>query len=120
MIALSSGMPATLQHGDFAGKNLIVDGNGSLVPVDWEAAAWGPPAVDLVFVDPARYQAAVAESWPEVSVEAIERAALAGRIFRQLSALRWATRDYPAERSKRKFEDQHRKLADVMQTAGLS
>jgi hypothetical protein len=118
MVELCGGMPNTLQHGDFVRKNLIVDPAGALVPLDWEAAGWGPPVVDLSFVDAGRYHSLVSTKWPELSVEAIARAATAGRILWHLSAIRWATRDLPAERSRLKLERHQGLLADDLEAAG--
>lgn len=120
MVELCSDLPDTLQHGDFVRKNLIVDPAGTLVPLDWEAAGWGPPVIDLSFVDTRRYHGLVSAKWPELSVEAIERAATAGRILWHVSAMRWATRDLPAERSKLKLERHQGLLTDDLRAAGWS
>src|SRR5438132_4798754 len=45
--AICDGMPLTLVHGDFNGKNLRVrsaNGNTTVVVFDWELAGWGVPA----------------------------------------------------------------------------
>src|SRR5262249_46288759 len=91
--------PATLVHGDFRRKNVRVrggpDGIG-LFPVDWETAGWGSPAADLApsrgllpQVDLPAYRAAVRECWPGLDLEAVERLAQAGTVFRRLAAIHW-------------------------------
>jgi hypothetical protein len=97
------GVPQTLVHGDFNGKNLRLrsaNGNTTVVVFDWELAGWGVPAVDLAqLTEPARrlsanpdiptYWSTVRERWPEVSLEALRRLAYCGTVFRTLSALYW-------------------------------
>src|SRR3989442_730948 len=47
---ICAGVPATLVHGDFNGKNIRLgpaDGDPVFLVFDWEDAGWGVPAVDL-------------------------------------------------------------------------
>src|SRR5438132_488034 len=103
--AICDGMPLTLVHGDFNGKNLRVrsaNGNTTVVVFDWELAGWGVPAVDLAQLavpsiplsanpDIPTYWSTVRERWPEASLEAWRRLAHCGTVFRALSALFWAS-----------------------------
>ena len=102
---ICDGMPLTLVHGDFNGKNLRVrsaNGNTTVVVFDWELAGWGVPAVDLAQLavpsiplsanpDIPTYWSTVRERWPEASLEAWRRLAHCGTVFRALSALFWAS-----------------------------
>ena len=97
------GMPQTLVHGDFSGKNIrlrSVNGDTTIAVFDWEHAGWGVPAVDLAqLTGPARllaanpdiptYWSTVRERRPEASLEACWRLAYCGTVFRMLSALSW-------------------------------
>ena len=100
---LCAGVPATLVHGDFNGKNIRLGagGNGAaLLVFDWEDAGWGAPAVDLAqqavpasglsaSPDIATYHATVRERWPNLDRERLLRLAYCGSIFRALAALYW-------------------------------
>jgi aminoglycoside phosphotransferase (APT) family kinase protein len=89
-----AGIPATLVHGDFRPKNAYVreDARGTqLFPIDWEMAGWGIPAADLTRVDLRAYSAVVRERWPDVDLDAVERVAAFGQIFRLLAAIGWET-----------------------------
>jgi hypothetical protein len=94
-------VPATLVHGDFAPKNMHVrrgpDGD-TVLPFDWGSAGWGSLASDLAqagttsgdcwdywaHADLATYLAVVRRSWPSLTLEAVERLAVAGKLFRSL------------------------------------
>jgi len=103
------GMPATLVHGDFQPKNIYVrtDQAGTrLFPVDWETAGWGVPAADLApacgllpvhQVDMTAYWFIVREYWPSLDMQAVQRLANVGRIFRQLAAISWESRSLAYE-----------------------
>jgi aminoglycoside phosphotransferase (APT) family kinase protein len=90
--ALCARMPRTLVHGDLAPSNLHrrsgPDGDELLV-LDWETAGIGPPAVDLVPVEPALYAAHVAEIWPGVTPESVARWQGLGRLLRTVVATSW-------------------------------
>lgn len=95
------GMPETLVHGDFVGKNVRVRSGASgteVLPFDWEHAGRGVPAVDLA-------QAAFSSTgflanpdldaywetvqWTRLGFEAVKRLAVYGTVFRCLAALSW-------------------------------
>src|SRR5262245_2466362 len=88
----SAGAPRTLVHGDFAERNVRVEGEGPLARVwvfDWEVAGCGMPAVDLLNADLAVYAASVRERWPRLDVELQARL---GRLLRGcLAPIGWET-----------------------------
>ena len=98
-----SGLPPTLIHGDFNGKNLRVQTAPSgpqLVAFDWADAGLAVPAVDLAQVatpsfrmsaspDLAAYRSVVHERWPECDHGDIERLANCGAVFRALAVITW-------------------------------
>ena len=100
---LCDGVPQTLVHGDFNGKNLRIrsaNGNTSVGIFDWADAGWGVPAVDLAQVgvpasklsanpDIPTYWSTVRERWPNASAEALQQLAYCGTVFRALAALSW-------------------------------
>ena len=85
-------MPKTLVHGDFITKNVGIrstqDGI-TLLPFDWEKAGWGSPSEDISRVDIPTYWDTVKEFWPEFGLQAFERLANVGRVFRCLVYLDW-------------------------------
>ncbi len=98
-----TGLPPTLIHGDFNGKNLRVqaapDGPQLLV-FDWEDAGRGVPSIDLAqAVSPAcriaampdltAYATVVRARWPTCSDGDVERLAACGSVFRALAVLAW-------------------------------
>jgi len=96
------GMPHTLVHGDFIPKNVGIrtsrvedprsaaDRDGIVfLPFDWEKAGWGIPAEDISRVDIPTYWSTVQDDWPRLSIQALERLANVGRIFRCLVFLDW-------------------------------
>jgi aminoglycoside phosphotransferase (APT) family kinase protein len=88
------GAPQTLVHGDFVDHNARVQEAPSglvFLAFDWEKAGWGVPAEDLASVDLAAYRAAVGDRLPRLEPDALRRLASAGRIFRCLVFLDWAT-----------------------------
>jgi aminoglycoside phosphotransferase (APT) family kinase protein len=102
--AICRGMPRTLVHGDFVGKNIGVrqdDRGGTvLLPFDWGQAGWGPPALDLAEcppglgglaanVDLAAYREVVRAYWPGVDAAALRRWARLGTVARAMMALEW-------------------------------
>ena len=102
---ICEGMPQTLVHGDFNGKNMrqrSVNGDNTIVVFDWEHAGWGVPAVDLAqLTAPSRrlaanpdiptYWSIVQARWPGASQEACWRLAHCGTVFRMLTSLSWDT-----------------------------
>src|SRR5438876_914159 len=98
-----SGLPPTLIHGDFNGKNLRIQTAPSgpqLVAFDWADAGLAVPAVDLAQVatpsfrmsaspDLATYWSVVRESWPTCDHADIERLANCGAVFRALAVIQW-------------------------------
>jgi len=102
------GMPPTLVHGDFNGRNMRLRGAGeeaTITVFDWEDAGWGVPAVDLAQQltvpsgqlsanpDIPSYWSAGRERWPDLSSEACWRLAYCGTVFRTLSAMSWIADD---------------------------
>ncbi len=86
--------PQTLVHGDFRRKNVYLrDGpqGVELLPIDWETAGWGVPAIDLVRIDLAAYHTVARAIWPDVRFEAVSRLAVVGRILSQLAAIDWVS-----------------------------
>lgn len=105
--AICHGVPPTLVHGDFNGRNIrLASGRGeaTVAVFDWEVAGWGVAAVDLAQVtmpssqlsanpDVPAYWAAVRERWPTVSLETSWRLAYCGTAFRTLAAMSWIADD---------------------------
>jgi len=102
------GMPPTLVHGDFNGRNIRLRSVGeepTITVFDWEDAGWGVPAVDLAQQltvpsgqlsanpDIPSYWSAGRERWPDLSGEACWRLAYCGTVFRTLSAMSWIADD---------------------------
>jgi aminoglycoside phosphotransferase (APT) family kinase protein len=98
-----TGLPPTLIHGDFNGKNLRMQASPQGLRVgafDWEDAGWAVPGVDLAqAVDPschisaspdlATYWAVVRERWPNCDQADVERLATCGAVWRALAAITW-------------------------------
>jgi hypothetical protein len=96
-------MPSTLIHGDFAGRNIRyrpADGPATVTlwPFDWEDAAWGPPALDLIQSSPRSicsaanpdvdaYVTEVGNRWPQMNAGAVRRLGGMGKIFWYVLAL---------------------------------
>jgi len=102
------GVPATLVHGDFNGRNIRLrnaGGDSTITVFDWEEAGWGVPAVDLAQQlnvpsgqlsanpDIPTYWSTGRERWPDLSSEACWRLAYCGTVFRTLSAMSWIADD---------------------------
>jgi hypothetical protein len=90
--SVSEGMPVTLVHGDFITKNVGVRSNQdgiTLLPFDWEKAGWGSPAEDISRVNIPTYWKTVQDIWPEFDLQAFERLANVGKVFRCLVYLDW-------------------------------
>jgi len=98
-----AGLPLTLIHGDFNGKNLRVQTTPSgprVVAFDWADAGLAVPAVDLAQVatpsfrmsaspDLTTYRSVVHERWSECDHADIERLANCGAVFRALAVITW-------------------------------
>ena len=90
--ALCEGIPWTLVHGDFAGKNFgvrISQPGIAVLPFDWAEAGWGAPAVDIRKADTSAYLSAVRNYWPWLDIQTIRQMVLAGRIFRCIDSIHW-------------------------------
>ena len=86
------GLPATLVHGDFRPKNVYLRPNGAglaCYPIDWETAGWGVPAADLTRIDVAAYWSAAREWRADLSLDAVQRLAKIGQVFRTIAAIDW-------------------------------
>jgi aminoglycoside phosphotransferase (APT) family kinase protein len=87
-------IPSTLNHGDFASRNIRLGdtGDDELRVFDWQDAGWGPPTLDLIQSSPralcdsaspdlAVYASIVRTEWPQVDAALLRRLAAVGRIF---------------------------------------
>ncbi len=117
-----AGAPRTLVHGDFADRNVRVEGDGPRAPVwvfDWEVAGRGAPGVDLVKADLEVYAAAVRERWPRLDVGLQARL---GRLLRGcLAPIGWDTRSLATpwvERPLRNLASYRRRLDACLAEAG--
>jgi len=64
--------PRCLVHGDFFGKNALVDGGGAdpkLRVLDWESSGWGVPLEDLAGLDITVYASHAAALWKDFGEE---------------------------------------------------
>jgi len=100
---VATGLPRTLLHGDFNGKNLRVQASPAgpqIAAFDWTDAGRGVPTADLAQVvfatigfsaspDLATYLSVVRERWPDCDPEDVERLAACGTVFRALTAIEW-------------------------------
>src|SRR5881396_2119300 len=116
---ICDGVPQTLVHGDFNGKNIrLRSGNGdtTILVFDWEAAGWGVPAVDLAQLgvpssglsanpDIQTYWSTVRDRWPDTSPEAVQRLASCGTVFRALAALHWESCNLATEWASRSISN---------------
>jgi hypothetical protein len=88
------GIPKTLVHGDFVGKNVRVQHRQAgdvLLALDWETAGYGIPAPDLEYLDTTAYHSVISGFWPFLDVEKTRRMAELGRILRLLHLVFWAS-----------------------------
>jgi hypothetical protein len=102
------GVPDTLVHGDFITHNVYVRSEPSglvLLPFDWEKAGWGVPAEDISSVDIDAYWESVRDCWPALDRAALQRLASAGRIFRCLVFLDWATPGLASDHAEQAIDD---------------
>ncbi len=97
-------LPRCLVHGDFCAKNVHVreaDAGPQIVPLDWEMAGWGIPAVDLHpgsyhkpgLADPEAYGGVMRESWHALDRKTLRQLVGLGRVFRTLAAVEWIGAD---------------------------
>jgi aminoglycoside phosphotransferase (APT) family kinase protein len=98
------GLPRTVVHGDFAGKNVRVRTRPrgiALLPFDWSNAGWGVPAIDLAqsplpsarFAgnpDLAAYWAVVRDHWPAYDLRTVQQWGQLATLFRFLAAVAWS------------------------------
>jgi len=118
------GIPQTLVHGDFAARNLRVrrsqDGM-ELLTFDWGEAGWGVPATDVRAEDVAAYWSVVRKYWPWLNVQAIQRLAIVGKIFRSLDAIYWElfSFKYAYPWLKRSMSIYQSSLAEAIRAAGF-
>lgn len=98
---LCEGMPRTLVHGDFVGKNLRIRRSSAgiaLLTYDWETAGCGLPAADLVQADIAVYWSVVRDCWPNINFQDLQRLVNIGILFRKsLAAINWRTQSLASE-----------------------
>jgi hypothetical protein len=93
-----AGMPRTLVHGDFQGKNVRIRmgaAGNEIFPLDWETAGWGMPGPDLEMVDPVVYWQIAREAWPQITLQDVKRLADYGRLIRLLMCMSWETVSLP-------------------------
>jgi aminoglycoside phosphotransferase (APT) family kinase protein len=93
--------PRTIVHGDLVEKNLRLKASSAgprLVPLDWEKAGWGVPAVDLVSVDPELYWERTS-TWLGRTRAELDRLVIVGRIFTVLSRCWTETSIHEADRA---------------------
>ncbi len=84
----------TLVHCDFVAKNLRVRHVGTkreLLPFDWECSGYGLPAPDLEGVEIDAYLSVVRTHWTTLTEAKLRRAAAAGRLFRIINFIYWAS-----------------------------
>jgi len=129
------GLPRTLIHGDFTGKNVRVrTGQAGIVllPFDWEDAGWGVPAADLAQSPPlltgfsanpdvATYWSVVRDHWPSLDLLTIQRLVNCGKMFRCLAAINWNARGLAYEQVEWAMSDMRiyqAALVDALQAAG--
>jgi hypothetical protein len=118
---LCNGMPRTFVHADLHNKNLHIgpNGQGVVLAFDWESAGWGTPAIDLALtgLHIPTYWSVVRETWLGLNLNAVERSALAGRIFQLLELIDWESRALTSEWPQRAIEHMrwyHAEIADAL------
>ncbi len=88
--AICRDVPDTLVHGDFGAKNVRIrpgrDGL-ELLPLDWDSAGWGIPAIDVSQADGAAYWSAVRDYRPELEPDALAPFSAIGRMFLALESI---------------------------------
>jgi aminoglycoside phosphotransferase (APT) family kinase protein len=94
--ALCAQMPRTLVHGDLGPQNVRLRrtaGGAEILALDWETASVGPPAVDLVGVDPAVYAKVASREWPGATPQAVAGWKRCGALLRAITAIGWELPD---------------------------
>jgi ABC-type multidrug transport system ATPase subunit len=126
-----TGLPATLVHGDFNGKNIRVQqsSDGLRIAVfDWEYGGRGVPCIDLAQTrritaapDLAVYWSIVNPRWPGFRQADIDRLATCGVVFRVLASFAWESHHlvHPwANSFVSIFEVYHGMLVDALRSLG--
>src|SRR5205823_6279856 len=104
----ANGLPRTLLHGDYNGKNLRVQASPAgpqIAAFDWTDAGRGVPTADLAQVvfatngfsaspDLATYLSVVRGRWPDCDLKDVERLAACGTVFRALAAIDWDSHNF--------------------------
>jgi hypothetical protein len=89
---LSAAMPPTLVHADLVAKNMRVregTNGATLVALDWEAAGWGSPGIDLQSVDVDEYAREIRSAWPTLVCTDIVTSAHVGQLFWFAACVDW-------------------------------
>jgi len=127
--AVCAPFPNTLVHGDFRRKNVYLRRGArgvDLLPIDWETAGWGVPAIDLIRIDLAAYGAVAQATWPDLHVDTVSRVAVVGRIFSQLAGIDWVSPQLAYEdhlyiiRPMSWLRDFHVQLGDALRELGAT
>lgn len=115
-------LPASLVHGDFVAKNLIVTeagGQTEIVPCDWESAGRGFPSSDLGEVDLEEYFNTVEPHWPDVDRSLMAGTETMAKLYRLLHLVFWGSQrlqDADAERVMERQMTYYRDwMADVVE-----
>src|SRR5712692_5645172 len=121
------GIPWTFVHADLHESNLHVrtsPGGATLLPFDWESAAWAVPAVDLALpgLDLPTYWSVVRKSWSSLEIKALRRLALVGKIFQLLGCIDWESKSLASEwlhRPMKHMRCYEAEIAREIEAAGL-
>jgi len=106
-------LPLTIVHGDFAALNIRIRGGG-IVAFDWEKAGVGVPIIDIARgLDLEAYWRGVQPTWPDLTIEDVQRMASVARVFRPLSH-NWA------RKTLEKLRDHYIHMEHTIQTMGWS
>jgi hypothetical protein len=124
LVSACEGVPQTLVHGDFIKKNVRVrcgrDGM-AILPFDWEKAGWGIPAEDISRVHLPTYWSTIKDHWPGLDIQALQRLASVGKVFRCLVFLDWIAPGLAFQSVEQPIKDLRRCqawLADLIQATG--
>ena len=82
--------PHCLVHGDFFGKNAVVDDRGAehrVRVLDWASSGWGVPMDDLAELDMAVYGTHAAALWQDFGEDRLRLLAQIGSAFRAVACL---------------------------------
>jgi thiamine kinase-like enzyme len=127
---LCTAIPTTLNHGDFASRNMRLAEDGSLLVFDWEDVGWGPPTLDLIqsspraFCDSANpalsiYQSIMCERWPQLGTGVFDRLAALGRIFWYVVAIRLDADSLLSDCSERRLRNLRSYRAGLTHAVGV-